>query len=55
MFCGWKFFLIVDTYQSSGHFQFEPGPNKDISLCLQVQEGTENVKELQVYLDKVKF
>ncbi|KAI8545593.1 hypothetical protein RHMOL_Rhmol07G0051500 [Rhododendron molle] len=39
--------------QSSGHFQFEPGPNKDISLCLQDQEYTENVKEVQVYLDKV--
>ncbi|KAH7863909.1 hypothetical protein Vadar_023275 [Vaccinium darrowii] len=40
--------------QNSGHFQFEPGPNKDISLCSQDQEYAENVKEVQVYLDKLK-
>lgn len=52
---GGIFFWLFDIHQSSGHFQFEPGPNKDISLCLQDQDYTENVKEVQVYLDKVKF
>lgn len=50
-----KFVLMVDIRQNSGHFQFEPGPNKDISLCSQDQQYAENVKEVQVYLDKVKF
>ncbi|XP_057499219.1 pyrophosphate--fructose 6-phosphate 1-phosphotransferase subunit alpha-like [Actinidia eriantha] len=41
--------------QNSGFVQFEPGLNKNaISLCMQDQEYIANIKEVQVYLDKVK-
>ena len=42
--------------QNTGFVQFEPGLNKNaISLCMQDQEYIANIKEVQVYLDKVMF
>ncbi|KAI8025722.1 Pyrophosphate--fructose 6-phosphate 1-phosphotransferase subunit alpha [Camellia lanceoleosa] len=41
--------------QNSGFFQLEPGPNKKAnSLPLRDEDYTEDLKEVQAYLDKVK-
>ncbi|CAL5331180.1 unnamed protein product [Camellia sinensis] len=41
--------------QNSGFFQLEPGPNKKaVSLPLRDEDYTEDIKDVQAYLDKVK-
>ncbi|KAF5952653.1 hypothetical protein HYC85_010597 [Camellia sinensis] len=45
--------LMGDICQNSGFFQLEPGPNKKaISLPLRDEDYTEDIKEVQAYLDK---
>ncbi|KAI8027315.1 Pyrophosphate--fructose 6-phosphate 1-phosphotransferase subunit alpha [Camellia lanceoleosa] len=47
--------LMGDICQNSGFFQLEPGPNKKaISLPLRDEDYTEDIKEVQAYLDKLK-
>ncbi|CAL5331176.1 unnamed protein product [Camellia sinensis] len=46
--------LMGDICQNSGFFQLEPGPNKKaISLPLRDEDYTEDIKEVQAYLDKL--
>ncbi|KAI8027218.1 Pyrophosphate--fructose 6-phosphate 1-phosphotransferase subunit alpha [Camellia lanceoleosa] len=47
--------LMGDICQNSGFFQLEPGPNKKaISLPLRDEDYTEDIKEVQAYLDKLR-